>query len=306
MKTLTRCPVCGSDRIRHDYTAPTTRGMDETAWRVDACDACSLGFMNPQPSWEELAPYYSATYSPYEASHGGDAEDDRTVERARREGEFRHVKIEPGLRLLDVGCGGGYFPRIARRLGAEVQGVEPSANGAATARAAGLPVFEGTVESYAEAHPEAKFDLITANHVLEHVPEPVETLRVMGRLLAPGGTVWIGVPNAACAFSRAMPGRWHSVDLPYHLMQFTPESLALAGREAGLEVVGRETYSYPPSTGASIRQLLRRKYKVPARLTMRIGAIDSRLAPRVGRRYDAKGLGEAILIRYGLRGDATR
>lgn len=300
MKTLSGCPVCGSDRIKHDYTAPTVRKLDDVQWRVDACESCTLGFMNPQPSWEDLALYYSAAYSPYEAEHGNEGEEDRVVEHARSLGQFRHVEITPGLKLLDVGCGGGYFLRIARRLGAEVQGVEPSVFGAEQTRKAGLPVFEGTLEEFVADHPGAKFDLITASHVLEHVPEPVKTLEVMGGLLAPGGYIWIGVPNAACPFnSGPMRGRWHSVDLPYHLMQFTPESLARAGREAGLEVIRSETYCLPKSTAHSIRHDLRRRYLLPIRLSERIGLIESLVVPKVVKRLDGSSRGEAILIRFG-------
>ena len=47
-----------------------------------------------------------------------------------------------------MGCGGGYFLRIAARLGAEVQGVEPSDIAASRARAEGIAVFTGTLEDY--------------------------------------------------------------------------------------------------------------------------------------------------------------
>ena len=118
-------------------------------WNVDRCNTCSHGFMNPQPSWEELTPYYSADYDPYDPSHGASNADDKVVEQARQSGEFRHVKIVPGSRILDVGCGGGYFLRIAALLGANVEGVEPSAIAAERARASGLTVFTGGVEDYA-------------------------------------------------------------------------------------------------------------------------------------------------------------
>ena len=80
----------------------------------------------------------------------------------------------------------------------------------------------------------------------------------MKQILAPGGLIWIGVPNADCTFSRKLRSRWHSIDVPFHLMQFTPESLSKAGSLAGLKIRRIETYSLPTATGASLRELLRR------------------------------------------------
>jgi 2-polyprenyl-3-methyl-5-hydroxy-6-metoxy-1,4-benzoquinol methylase len=300
MQTLRACPVCKSEKIRHDLDAPTTRGMDEKVWSIDRCEACSHGFMNPQPSWGELEGYYSASYDPYDPSHGAVASDDAVVEKARRDGEFRHVRISPGIRLLDVGCGGGYFLRIAARLGAEVQGVEPSDIAASRARAAGIPVFTGTLEIYVESIGDRRFDLITANHVLEHTPDPVRTLGMMKQILAPAGLIWIGVPNADCTFSRKLRGRWHSIDVPFHLMQFTPESLSKAGSLAGLKIHQVKTYSVPSSTGASLRELLRRRYMIPRKVTQRIGVLNTMVAPWLARRHDVQSRGEAILMEFGL------
>lgn len=254
--------------------------------------------MNPQPSWDDLSPYYSALYDPYDPTHGADGSDDEIVARAMREGRFRHIAIGEGSRILDVGCGAGFFLRIATRLGAVCQGVEPSAVAADRARATGLSVFTGTLEDYAATNPKDRFDIITANHVLEHVPDPVATLSRMKTLLAAGGMIWISVPNADCHFNRVLKGWWNSTDLPYHLMQFGTESLTLAGQKAGLEVRSLATYSLPVATAASIRQELRARYKIPMRLLLRIKLLESFVAPRVAARLDSNGGGEAILIEF--------
>jgi 2-polyprenyl-3-methyl-5-hydroxy-6-metoxy-1,4-benzoquinol methylase len=254
--------------------------------------------MNPQPSWEELAPYYSSSYEPYDPSHGATSTDDEVVTRAQETGEFRHVKVAPGARILDVGCGAGYFLRIANRLGAIAEGIEPSEVAAQRAKDVGLSVFQGTLEDFADRFPDRQYDLITSNHVLEHVPEPVRTLSAMRRLLAPRGLIWIGVPNAACSFCQTMKGNWHSADLPYHLMQFTPQSLEHAGRLAGLRLHFLSTFSLATATAASIRLLLRYRYFIPRRLTLQLGVIDTYFAPRLAERMDSKRRGEAILAQF--------
>jgi len=296
VKTLERCPVCEDDRIHFLYSGETTRGNDTRSWSVSCCHACSHGFMNPQPSWVELTPYYHDSYEPYETSHGATADDDRVIAEARKTGQFRHITIKPGDRILDVGCGGGYFLRIANALGAVAEGVEPHGKAVERAREQGLTVFHGALEDFATTFPEKRFDVITANHVVEHVPNPVDVLSVMKSLLAPGGFTWISVPNADCPFCRTLGAKWHSTDLPIHVMQWTPRK-PLASELAGLVVDSVATYSLPHATAYSLRLVLRHRYLVPVRLSDRVGLIDRVVAPRLARRLDAATRGEAIIIR---------
>lgn len=299
MQALQNCPVCRSTSIRYDYTAPTTRPeIDSRTWTVWRCGQCTHGFMNPQPSWEELAPYYASSYEAYDPSHGSVEDDEATVERARAEGKLRHIPLPTHKRLLDIGCGAGFFLRVARKLGAIVEGVEPSVYGAEPARQSGLSVFRGTLEEYVARSNGERFDVITANHVIEHVPRPVETLSIMKRLLAPGGYIWTAVPNADYWISRKLRGYWHSADLPYHLMQFSPRSIAAAGRLAGLELRHQETESLPRIVAESLRLYLRYRWWLPRRLTSHIGLIDRVWAPRFARRMDGCCSGEAILTEF--------
>ena len=225
MKQLECCPVCESRNIHHDFTGVCDRRDDGVSWPIFRCDDCRHGFANPQPSWEELQPYYNAAYDPYESEHGLEGFE-QTVAEAKQADEFRHIRIRPGLRILDVGCGGGAFLRVARELGAVVQGVEPSSHGVATAKSSGLPVFHGQIEQFAESvGPDTKFDVVTANHVVEHHPNPSAMLKTMASLLADDGYLWLAVPNAGSWSARALKEKWHSVDLPYHLMQFNEASM---------------------------------------------------------------------------------
>ena len=301
MTQLDRCPVCLCDRITLDYEGTTSRAPDGKTWRVDRCEGCSHGFINPQPSWEELTPYYGESYPPYEASHGASGEDVEVVRRARESGSFRHVEIRPGMRVLDYGCGAGFFLRIARELGAEVRGIEPSPIGAQRAREAGIDVCNGDSSDFVRDFPDERFDLITANHVIEHVPDPVKTLGDLRGLLAPNGTLWIAVPNAESDDCRSLGSAWHSTDLPIHLMQFRRESLRRASERAGLTEIDSTTSSLPRGVADSIRTHLSRRYFLPRRLTRRIAWIETRYAPKQARRLDANGRGEAILARYRVR-----
>ena len=287
MLQLANCPVCNSTAIQGHYCARTTRAqIDSRMWSVWHCRNCTHGFMNPQPSWQELAPYYAGNYEAYDAEHGATDKID---------GKLRHIPVPTNKRLLDVGCGGGAFLRAAHKLGADIEGVEPSAHGVARARQAGIKVFHGTLEEYVAAGNSGPFDVITANHVIEHVPRPVATLSAMKSLLAPGGYIWVAVPNASYPLARKLHGYWHSTDLPYHLMQFSPQSMALAGRQAGLEVRSQQSESIPRMVAASLRLYLRYRWWLPRRLTDRMGWIDRNWAPRFAQSMDRRCSGEAIL-----------
>lgn len=220
------------------------------------------------------------------------------VAHAKQSGMIRHIAVPTGLRVLDVGCGGGWFLRICKQLGATEQGVEPNEHGAKFTKDQGLRVFRGTLEEYATTANGARFDVITADHVLEHVPDPVQTLSVMRRLLAPGGYIWIAVPNAAYPICRALKGRWHSTDLPYHLMHFTPGSMAEAGDRAGLKVRKQTSVSWPEHVRESIRSYLRFRWLMPRRLTHQLDFALNPIARRYAQRADARVNGEAILTEF--------
>jgi len=68
------------------------------------------------------------------------------------------------------------------------------------------------------------FDHLTVGHVIEHVHRPV-------------GRLWIGTPNLVSVASRLFRSRWRALEPPRHLVLFTPDSLALALREAGFSDV---------------------------------------------------------------------
>jgi SAM-dependent methyltransferase len=254
--------------------------------------------VNPQPSWEELEFYYNSGYEAYDPTHGSTGSDDEVIEQAKRAGTFRHIPLPTGLRILDVGCGGGWFLRICKKLGAIEQGVEPSEHAADMWQKQGLRVFNGTLEQYIDQEQNAKFDIITAHHVVEHLPDPVKTLDAMRRLLSPNGYIWIEVPNATNPICRALEGRWYSSDLPYHLMHFTPASMTEAGRRAGLKVRSQITESMPKNVAASIYLVLRYKCLLPIRLTKSCRFIFDPLSKWYAAKLDANFAGEALITEF--------
>jgi 2-polyprenyl-6-hydroxyphenyl methylase / 3-demethylubiquinone-9 3-methyltransferase len=104
-----------------------------------------------------------------------------------------------GLRLLDIGCGGGLAAEPMSRLGFAVTGIDAGADAIATAREHAC--LGGLAIDYRVAAPEAivdlgeRFDVILALEVIEHVADPNAFWECLGRLVAPGGAIIIATLN---------------------------------------------------------------------------------------------------------------
>lgn len=146
------------------------------------------------------------------------------------------------IRLLDVGCSSGAFLLTARRLGYQVEGVEPSADAAQTARAAGLTVFTGYLQQ--AQFPDATFDAITLIEIVEHLRDPLTLLQECARILKPGGVLLITTPNAHSWTARAMGARWAGFslnDMGGHISFFNPQSMRVLAARSSLTVHRLET-----------------------------------------------------------------
>lgn len=139
-----------------------------------------------------------------------------------------------GGKLLDVGCGAGSFLMLAQSVGWDVVGLDPDPKAAANAADQGLTVHNGGVE-YFNGETEL-FDVITMNHVIEHLHEPVKVLKACYALLKPEGELWLETPNID-SFGHARFGKnWRGLETPRHLVLFSRHSLSLCFIRAGFPV----------------------------------------------------------------------
>ncbi len=135
-------------------------------------------------------------------------------------------------RVLDVGCGGGaLIDDLAQAGYPEPLGVDPFVDGDIW-HPSGARVLKGTI-----ADVSGTFDLIILNHVLEHVPDQVGTLRSARRLLAAGGHCLIRTPTTSSFAWRHYRQHWAQLDAPRHLFIHSLDSLERVATEAGLTIV---------------------------------------------------------------------
>ena len=177
-----------------------------------------------------------------------------------------------GKSALDVGCGAGLLAEPLARLGAKVTGIDaaPELIAAAQAHAA----LMGLAIEYDAAPLEtiaAKFDLVTALEVIEHVADPASFVHALAARLAKGGLMILSTPNAtgwsklltitlAEGFGR-IPKGTHDFD-----RFITPERMKHMLTDAGLKCFDVEGIAWTPTRGLHLSEDLRLNYLVAAKL----------------------------------------
>jgi len=252
LKNLDKCDLCESTILEfvdvvHDYN----KGFKGN-FNLYKCKNCDLIFLNPQPTVEESLKYYTSDY--YQRTDEGTG-----IQKIVKNFTFflqkfhtknpnifkffpflsqyvRGIKIIPDGKYLDAGCGNGTFLYAMKRINPseEYYGVEPGNFDEEDIKAHGLNVIRGTLE---DAHyPDNYFDVITLNHVFEHVPDPSETMKELKRILKPGGILIIAVPNHN-SFAYKIFGKFFwQLDVPRHLFHYSDKILKIYASKLNLKV----------------------------------------------------------------------
>lgn len=195
-QSVATCDLCGGQA----FTPYSRRAVDGAS--LERCVGCGLVFLSPRPDAAGVAAWYDQQYFTASAGVGMGAGYLDNAEAGIRHGteaffQFTHRVRPRGLRLLEIGCGGGAFLMQAKAAGAAVAGLEISRFAADRLREKyGLDVRVGSVE--AAPFDPASFDAVTFTDVIEHVLSPTEFLAGIRRLLKPGRLVYGLMPNLDC------------------------------------------------------------------------------------------------------------
>jgi 2-polyprenyl-3-methyl-5-hydroxy-6-metoxy-1,4-benzoquinol methylase len=192
------------------------------------------------------------------------------VQRHRLDNEYRHLPRPPasGGRLLDVGSGSGSFVRIAHSCGWTVTGIEPDPTAAANSRRQGLNVLQGGLEQFDGS--EDLFDVITINHVIEHMHDPLASLQDCYRLLKQGGHLWLQTPNIDSLGHRRFGRHWRGLEPPRHLILFNPRSLAIALEYAGFRMINSKMGSNAVRLMNEASEAIRRGVSIDERIELSV------------------------------------
>jgi len=195
--------------------------------RVVSCRSCRLAYTDPRPTREALLRGY------------GECVDESYVEQGTARSINGHLSLNTLKRfakegrLLEVGASTGYFLNAAR-VDFDVVGLEPSAWAARIARERfKLDVREAAFEpGKLEA---ASFDCVAMIDVIEHVVDPLETLREAARVLKPGGLLYLVTPDIGSLSARLLGASWWGLR-PAHIYYFDRRTMTAMLEKAGFEV----------------------------------------------------------------------
>ena len=224
------CPICGSKEYQDIYQAEfriwTQEDREWTAHQV-VCKGCGFIYTNPRPSEDDLKDFYDAylRFGEIDAHFRG------------KQIEFlcRNVPNARG-RLLDIGAFDGSFLALAKQKGFEIHGIEPTEEGVLEARKKGLDVVQGFFNKEYAGKIDKSYDVVTMLHTLEHVEDPLEFVRLALRVTAPGGYLYIEVPDVTRAFAENMSD-FFSVQ---HLNHFTSNTIRNLASRVGATIIAVE------------------------------------------------------------------
>lgn len=160
-------------------------------------------------------------------------------------------------RLLDLGCGEGRFLERMQALGWKVAGIEPDTEAIQAAKKRGpFDVYEGTLEEV--DLPPNSFDVVTMNHVFEHLSYPLEALAKVHRILRPAGRLVLTTPNTQGYGHRHFGPHWAGLDPPRHFYLYNQNCLRQAVVKAGFRVIEDRTVSRGAAYHLIVSHLLKK------------------------------------------------
>ncbi len=197
------------------------------------CSRCGLIYENPREPEAVIEEDYAQVEDPdYEREAQGRV---RTFTRLLD----RLEQIRSRGRLADIGCYTGVFLELARQRGWETLGVEPSEWAARKAEEKGLTVVNKPLRH--AALPADSFDVVTLWDVIEHLHDPLGTLREIRRVLRPGGLLALSTMNAGSLFAKALGSSWPWY-MRMHLYYFTRGTISEMLKAAGFDLVSTEQH----------------------------------------------------------------
>ena len=242
----TQCPVCGSNAIHPLLTVKdyTVSGEPFVIWQ---CADCTLRFTQDVPDEEAIGAYYK---SPDYISHTNTSKGliNKLYQRVRQLTLQQKANLiatntkSTGRNLLDVGCGVGAFMHTMQQAGWSVTGIEPDADTRQLAKQTyGLDLLEPAALF---SLPDHSFDVITLWHVLEHVHSLHSYVERLKELLAPGGKIFIAVPNYQSVDAGIYGLAWAAYDVPRHLYHFTPMAMQALMEQHGLTILAKKAMPF--------------------------------------------------------------
>ncbi len=231
-----RCPVCGGKNLKK--FSVNTRDIKQSKNLVLLkCRKCEVIFA--ENFHEDRSNIYGETYAAWGNIY--DAKKENQIARAKQEAfknQIKHIlKLlnDSNVKALDVGAGNGYLMECLEELKFEVWGTEISFHSAGICE----KKFPGKIHfgKLEKANYPAKFfDVVFLTDVLEHISDPKETMKEIGRILKDNGYVFIISPNYSSITRKIMGGYWFQYKYE-HIFYYNKKSLAYLLNSSGFRLL---------------------------------------------------------------------
>jgi 2-polyprenyl-3-methyl-5-hydroxy-6-metoxy-1,4-benzoquinol methylase len=207
------CPNCQRETVGAYRAEDLNRQVSRDAFPYYRCVGCDLIFLSPIPN--DLGRFYPPDYYGFPT----------TLEPLARGAEAERYKIDivkrfrSHGRLLELGPGGGGFVYLAKEAGFDVSAIEMSSDSCRfLTDIVGVRVVQSAEMAQAILAEEARYDVIAAWHVIEHLSDPWATIEAAVARLAPGGILVLAAPNPVALQFRILGRRWTHLDAPRHVL----------------------------------------------------------------------------------------
>ena len=253
LKKVERCPVCCSEKRRflfYAYDVQFSKTLEE--FPLVKCTNCGVAYLEERPVQEFIGNYY-----PLNSYHSFIRKTEigvflrerlkikikeRLKKRDRRLSDKILLKFVPsywrlaalfptGRKILDVGCGGGWKLDLYKEFGWKTYGFDISSEAVAIAKSKGHDVVFSEIENI--HYPDNYFDAIQISHVVEHLPNPVFTIKKSFNLLKEKGVLLLETPNNSSLLAKVFKTDFWQIDSPRHFQIFNIKSLTLLLADGG-------------------------------------------------------------------------
>ncbi len=229
------CPFCQRKSGLFFKTKDRNRRASEENFHYYRCPGCGLIFLSPIPN--NLGEFYTADYYPISP----------TLEQLEAGARQERYKVDlirqfvPGGNLLEIGPAVGAFALSAKQSGFEVEAIEMDAGCCRVLEEVVGVRAINTNDTKGALSVSGPYNVIALWQVIEHLPDPLETLEAAAARLKPGGVLAIAAPNPAAFQFRVLGRYWTHVDAPRHVFLIPAQTLIERGQRLGLVPVAVTT-----------------------------------------------------------------
>ncbi|WP_395616630.1 class I SAM-dependent methyltransferase [Aquirufa sp.] len=215
------CPTCGDTLHYVEYSGRfhNISNGKVNNFNVLSCTICGLSRTDPPPYEDDV------TAEIYQDFSFNDAYKNPKLWESFFTQMFKYAnKYKPNGKVLDIGCGSGFFINLARQKGYDTYGVELNKDAVNYGKnELNLNIVNLDLES--ANFPSNFFDVVTCSQLLEHIAKPNDILLEINRILKKDGILMLEVPNFNGLLVKFWKDKWSGFQPQWHIWQFKPKSL---------------------------------------------------------------------------------